>query len=158
MSSQPANRAISATSGRRRAFVGLVAATMLMTPAMAALAPGSASASSVTSAALSGGAGTVSVGGSLYAKSGGSLTLTVNTSSDTMCVDVTGAFTGHQSSSTAKSSWTFTATAGAGDGVQNVTTTATPNVNAQGKCTGQAGSAQASYVLDNTGPTVTATV
>jgi len=36
-------------------------------------------ASSVTSAAFSGGAGTVSVGGTLYAKNGGALTVTLTT-------------------------------------------------------------------------------
>src|SRR6266700_432480 len=81
-------------------------------------------ASSVSSAAFTGGAGTVSVGGTLYAKNGGALTLTVTTSSDTQCVDVAGAFTGHQQSSTAKSTWTFSFTAGSGDGAQAVTATA----------------------------------
>src|SRR6188472_3246715 len=49
-----------------------------------------ASASSVSSAVFTGGAGTVSVGGTLYAKQGAALTLTVVTSSDTKCVEVTG--------------------------------------------------------------------
>src|SRR6266567_8075804 len=97
-------------------------------------------ASSVTTAAFSGGAGTVSVGGTLYAKNGGALTLTVTTSSDTQCVDVAGAFTGHQQSSTAKSTWTFSFTAGSGDGAQAVTATASPNTNPQNKCTGSSGS------------------
>jgi hypothetical protein len=117
-----------------------------------------ASASSVTSATFTGGTGTVSVGGTLYAKNGGALTLTVVTSNDTMCVDVTGAFAGHQSSATAKSSWTFTFAAGSGDGAQTATATASANVNGQGKCTGASGSANASYTLDNTGPTVSAAI
>src|SRR6266568_1852677 len=115
-----------------------------------------AGASTVMSAVFTGGTGTVVSGGALYAKSGGALTLTVNTSSDTQCVDVAGALTGHQSSNTAKSSWTFPFTAGAGDGARAVTATVAPNVNSQGKCTGTSGSAQASYTLDNTGPVVTA--
>src|SRR5437016_1620280 len=41
-----------------------------------------ASASSVTSAAFTGGNGTVSAGGTLYAKQGGALTLAVSTSGD----------------------------------------------------------------------------
>ncbi|MDQ1575776.1 MAG: large repetitive protein, partial [Microbacteriaceae bacterium] len=113
-------------------------------------------ASSVTSATFTGGAGTVSSGGTLYAKQGGALTLTVVTSSDTQCVDVAGAFTAHATSATAKSNWTFTTTAGTGNGVQAVTAAASPNVNAQDKCTGPSSSLQASFTLDNTGPVVTA--
>ncbi len=116
-----------------------------------------AEASTVTSASFNGGAGTVSVGGTLYAKQGASLTLTVNTSNDTKCVEVSGAFTATQTSATAKSTWTFSFTAGAGDGVQTVTATARPNFN-QNNCTGQPGSGTVSFVLDNTGPTVTATL
>ena len=128
----------------------------LIAPSLSVLAT-PAYASSVTSAAFTGGAGTVSVGGALYAKSGGALILTVNTSSDTKCVDVAGAFTGHQQSSSAKSTWSFTFTAPVGNGIQAVTATASPGFNPQDKCTGNSGSAQASYTLDNAGPTVTAT-
>src|ERR671935_280853 len=98
----------------------------LLAPSLTVVAT-PAYASSVTSAAFSGGAGTVSVGGTLYAKQAAALTLTVTTSSDTKCVDVTGAFTGHQTSSTARSSWTFGFTAPAGDGVQTVVASASPN-------------------------------
>jgi large repetitive protein len=113
-------------------------------------------ASSVTSAVFSGGAGTVSVGGTLYAKQGGALTLTVTASSDTKCVDVSGAFTAHQQAATAKSTWTVTFAAPAGNGAQGVTAAASPNFNAQNTCTGQSQSPQsASYVLDNTSPNVT---
>src|SRR5213078_2101676 len=110
----------------------------------------------VSSASFSGGAGTVSVGGTLYAKSGAVLTLTVATSTDTKCVEITGAHTARQTSATAKSSWTFAFTAGAGDGVKTVTAAASPNFNAN-NCTGQSQTPRsASYVLDNTGPQVTA--
>jgi large repetitive protein len=115
-----------------------------------------AAGSTVSGAAFTGGAGTVSVAGTLYAKNGGALTLTVNTSSDTKCVDVTGAFTAHQQSSTATSSWTFSFTAGPGDGQQTVTAAASPSFNGNNKCTGNSSSPQsASFVLDNTGPTLT---
>ena len=59
--------------------------------------------STVTSASFSGGAGTVTTGSPpvVYAKQGGALTLNVTTSSDTKCVDVTGGFTAHRTSSTA---------------------------------------------------------
>jgi hypothetical protein len=117
---------------------------------------GPAYASSVSSAVFSGGAGTVSVGGTLYAKQGAALTLTVVTSNDTQCVTVTGAATfPRQTSSTAKSNWTFTTTAPAGDGAQAFTVAASPNFNGN-NCTGQTNSTQASYTLDNTGPVVTA--
>ncbi len=116
---------------------------------------GGAFGSTVSSASFSGGSGTVSVGGTLYAKNGGALTLAVTTSSDTKCVEVTGAHSARQTSSTAKSSWTFSFTAGAGDGVQNVTAAASPGFNAS-SCTGQSKQPQtASYILDNTGPVVT---
>ncbi|MDP9444376.1 MAG: PxKF domain-containing protein [Actinomycetota bacterium] len=120
------------------------------------LNPPAAVAASVTSAAFSGGAGTAVVGGSLYARHGAPLTLSVTTSSDTQCVVVSGAFDGQQASPTPKSSWSFSTTAGAGDGAQAVTVAPSPNVNNNGKCTGQSTTAQASYVLDNTGPAVTA--
>jgi hypothetical protein len=130
-------------------LLALVATLVQLSPAYA---------SSVTSAAFTGGAGTIGVGGTLYAKSGGALTLTVNTTADTKCVDVAGAFTGHQQSTSTRSTWTFTFAASAGNGVQTVTTTASPSFNPQGKCTGSSGSAMAPYTLDNTGPTVAATL
>jgi hypothetical protein len=111
-------------------------------------------AASVTNAVFTGGVGTVKVGDTLYAKQGATLTLTVTTSNDTKCVDVAGAITGHQQSNSAKTSWTFGTTAGAGDGAQSVTVTASPNFNNQDKCTGNTNSGQASYTLDNTGPVV----
>jgi hypothetical protein len=143
-------------AGRRR-LLGLTAAGVAATVvSFFVIVPG-ASASTVSSATFTGGSGTVTWGGVLYAKSGGALTLTVNTSADTKCVDVTGAFTGHQTSASAKSTWTFTPlTAGAGDGLQTVTSAASPNFNANNfQCTGQSQNpGTATYVLDNTGPTV----
>ena len=137
-------------------LVRCVTAVALVVGGASSLAISPANASSVTSAAFTGGGGTFSSGGTLYAKQGGALTLTVNTSPDTQCVDVAGAFSGHATSAPAKSSWTFTTTAGTGDGAQAVTATASRDVNVQGKCTGPSGSAQASYILDNTGPVVAA--
>ena len=75
---------------------------------------------SAESLVITGGSGTVSANGTLYAKNGGALTLTVVTSNDTRCVQVTGAHTARQTSNTAKSSWTFSFTAGMGDGVQRL--------------------------------------
>ena len=131
------------------AILGTVAAMAYWAPL--------ASGSSVSGASFSGGSGTVTVNGTVYAKNGGALTLNVTTSSDTQCVDLSGAFTGHQQSTTAKSSWSFSPlTAGAGDGTQTVTVSASPGFNGQNKCNGNTGTATASYVLDNTGPVVTA--
>src|SRR5881392_2506402 len=135
------------------ALGGAVVTAMLIT---AIVGIGGAVGSTVTGASFTGAAGTVSVGGTLYAKQGGALTLTVNTSSDTKCVEISGAHTAKQTSSTAKSTWTFNFTAGPGDGVQTITAAASPNFN-QNNCTGQSQSPQsASYVLDNSGPIVTA--
>jgi large repetitive protein len=138
-------------------FLNAVAVISLLATVVApALLPITASAASVTSAAFSGSSGTVTAGGTLYAKAAASLTLTVNTSVDTKCVEVTGAFSAQQSS-TAKSTWSFNFTAPAGDGLQTVTAAASPNFNGQNnKCTGASGAGTASYVLDNTGPVVTA--
>jgi hypothetical protein len=115
-----------------------------------------ASASSVSAAGFTGGSGTLVVNGTLYAKQGGALTLTVTTSSDTKCVAVSGALAAMQLSDTAKTSWTFAFTAGTGDGSRAVTVAASPGFNnPRTSCTGQSNSTQASYVADNTGPTST---
>src|SRR4051794_31465246 len=73
---------------RRRPMwmAGLVAATTVL----GGVSLPAAFASTVTSAVFSGGAGTAPVGGTLYAKQGATVTLTVVTSSDTKCVNVAG--------------------------------------------------------------------
>lgn len=154
-----ARRHGSSVSGTRRRVVGVLATGAVVASGLLALTATPAAASTVSSAAFSGAGGTVSVGGTLYAKSGGDLTLTVSTSADTRCVDVTGAFSGHQTSASAKSTWTFAyLAAGTSDGVYSVTATASPNFNAN-NCTGQSQNPKtASFVLDNTGPVVTAAV
>jgi len=152
--SHATHRAPAGRSQSRRLAIGLLSLVTALTTIGLSLSV--AEASTVSSAAFSGGAGTVSVGGTLYAKQGAALTLTVATSSDTKCVDVTGVATlPRQTSSTAKSSWTFTTTAPAGDGAQAFTVAASPNFNTNG-CTGQTNSTQASYTVDNTGPVVSA--
>ena len=145
MATQPARRPLA-----------VLATTALALTGLTAVAPG-AYASSVTAAVFTGGANTVTQGNTVFAKAGGALTLTVTTSSDTQCVDVAGSFTGHSTSAAAKASWTFTTTAGVGDGAQAVTVTASPSFNKNNNsCTGSSASGQGSYVLDNTGPVVTA--
>ncbi|NUS51692.1 MAG: hypothetical protein HOQ22_11725 [Nocardioidaceae bacterium] len=137
--------------GRRAVVTALVVSGINMLPVVA-------EASSVTSAVFSGGAGTATVGGTLYAKQGAGLTLTVVTASDTQCVQVTGAATlPRQTSSSGKSSWTFTTTAAGGDGAQAFTVVASEKFNAN-NCTGSSSSTQASYTRDNTGPLVSATL
>jgi hypothetical protein len=145
-------------SRRRSRIIGSV---VLLAIASSLVAPHGivpAFGSTVSSASFSGGAGTAVVSGTLYAKNGGALTLSVTTSSDTKCVEVAGVHTARQTSTTAKSSWSFSFTSGTGNGIQTVTASASPNFNAN-NCTGQSQSPQsASYVLDNTAPVVTGSV
>ncbi|HMJ32750.1 MAG TPA: PxKF domain-containing protein [Baekduia sp.] len=136
---------------------GLFAAPLIAGVVLLGVVGTGALGSSGVSATFSG-SGIVSAGGTLYAKQNGALTLTVKTSSDTKCVDIDGAHTAHQTSGTAKDTWTFSFTAGAGDGIKSVTASASPNFNANG-CTGQSKDpVTTSYVLDNTGPQVAATL
>jgi hypothetical protein len=146
-------------SSGRRWRVRFVAATAIAAAVPLGVIASGALGASVTSASFTGGAGTVPVGGTLYAKQGGALTLTVNTSDDVECVELTGAHTGRQTSPPGKTAWSFTFTAGAGEGVNTVTVTASKNFNeSQNRCQGQQGTRQASYVLDNTGPQVSGAV
>ena len=92
---------------RERGRWSLVAGTLMTAVLLLAIAGSSAFGASVSSASLSGAAGTVNVGGTLYAETGGALSLTVNTGSNTRCVDVTGAHTARQTSTSAQTSWTF---------------------------------------------------
>lgn len=139
-----------------------VAATVLVVVAasltgFAGISPSQAAAGGPTvSAGISGTSGTVASGGTLYAKQGAALTLAVTTSNDVKCVDV-GSFGTRQTSATAKSSWTFTGTAPAGDGVQAFTVNASVGFNSNG-CNGQSATTQTAYTLDNTGPSVTGSV
>lgn len=133
------------------ALVALVAGTL---PAFAASVSG-----------MSFTAGVVVVNGARYAKSGTDLTLSVATSSDTQCVELTGAHLATQSGA-ASTTWTFPLTANAGNGVQTVTATAYKGfqTSKQGvvSCKGDRGEVfgvqSASYTLDNTGPVITGTL
>lgn len=153
----------------RRGRVGAVLAVSALV--LAGIAP-VAEAASVASAVFTGGAGTYTSGGTIYAKQGAALTLTVNTDATTQCVDVidgTGATIATQTSDkNPKSLWVFSGaaytwlTAGAGSGTIAYTTKAWKSVNPQGKCTANGGETfgiqSASYTLDNTAPTASATV
>jgi hypothetical protein len=148
--------------------IATLATLLALAATLAQLTP--AAAASVTAASFSGGAGTANVGGTLYARQGAALTLTVATDDTTKCVRVTDGTTSlDKDSGSARTSWTFTQTdstalflAGSGNGVKTVTATAFRNSNSQHKCTANGGEAfgpqTASYVLDNTGPAVTGAV
>jgi hypothetical protein len=104
---------------------------------------------------FTGGSGTVTAGGTVYARNGGALTLNVTTTaSGVTCVDVTGAYTTFQTSQNPKTSWAIPLSAGTGDGSRTVTAALFSNANGN-KCTGNGqGSSTATFVLDNTGPVV----
>jgi large repetitive protein len=151
----------SSTSVSRRSAIAKILATATAL-AVGLLGQAPAYAASVSGAVFTGGTGTVSVGGTLYAKQGDALTLTVTTDTATDCLQLAGAITGDLSNFTAITGarrWTSSLTAGPNDGVQTVTATPFPNYNVNGnKCSGSKGSpVDASFTLDNTGPIVTAT-
>ncbi len=123
---------------------------------LGAIVPG-ASAASVTSAAFSGGTGTVSVGDTLYAKKDGGLTLKVMTDTGTKCVVVSGAHSGQLTSKDATASWSFSFTAPGTtvpDGVQTVEAKAYQNQDCTPKGKEDFTVQNASYILDNSGPTL----
>src|SRR5919206_4768908 len=155
-------------SFRRPAWVALVALT---TTVISGVSVPAADAASVTSAAFSGAAGTfTAANGTVYAKSGAALTLTVNTDGNTRCVDVIdgNGNTIATKSGSNSSTWTFSGsaypwlTAGAGSGVVQYTTKAWRNVNGNGNCVANQnetfGVQSAAYTLDNTPPTATGSV
>jgi hypothetical protein len=149
-------------SGKRSGSLRVLAVvSMLLGMIAPIITAGPTYASIVNSAVFTGGSGTASVGGTLYAKQGGALTLTVSTDNTTRCVDVTGAHVGTLTSTSGQTNWTFSFTAGSGNGVQSVTATAFRNVNPHGRCVADASEVAtqqtASYVLDNSGPVVTGT-
>ena len=111
----------------------------------------------VTGVAVTGGAGTVTVGNALHAKKDATVTITVTTSPDTECVEIKGAHTAVQTAPKGQDRWTFTFTAGAGNGVQTMTVDAR-GTNNKGDCNSKPDTRPASYVLDNTGPDVKGTV
>lgn len=141
--------------------MAVVGATALV---VAGLAPLSASAAQVTAASLTGGSGTATVGGLLYAKQGASLTIGVTTDDTTQCVDVMNGSiqVARMTGTTGKTSWSFTSAAfpalvPAGDKLVTYTFVAWRNINGQGNCTANAGETGTSvtFAVDNTGPVLT---
>src|SRR6476469_320928 len=145
--------------GRRLLAASAATITMLATGASV----NAYAAASVTSATFSGGVGTFPASnGTVYAKQGAAMTLTVAADSNTKCVRVTsGTSTIDQVGSV---SFTFSSglpifTAGSGNGLVPVSVAGYANANPQGKCTANQGenfTAQPSYTLDNTAPTASA--
>ncbi|MFC7491636.1 MULTISPECIES: OmpL47-type beta-barrel domain-containing protein [unclassified Knoellia] len=156
------------TSSKGRRLPAAFVASAMVVAGVGVVAP-AAHAASVTSAAFSGGAGTFTgANGTVYAKQGGALTLTLVTDGNTQCVDVIDGNSNTiatQSATKGQSSWTFSGsaypwlTAGTGSGVVQYTTKAWRNVNGQGKCVANQnenfGVQSAAYTLDNTAPTAT---
>jgi hypothetical protein len=101
-------------------------------------------------------AGGITANGMYFAKSNSNLTLTVKTDSAARCVEVTGVPT----QTGTRTTWTFTvptAAPGTPDGVQTKTVKIGEGSNANG-CSTKVSTTSVSYVLDNTGPSVTASV
>ena len=121
-----------------------------------------ASAASVSAASFSGDSKTLVVDGLLYAKKQAGLTLNVTTATAAKCVEVTGAHTAKQTSNSPKTTWTFSGSgweAPDGNGIRTVTVTAYDSAGTP--CTNGTGSHKtmdASYVLDNAGPVLTASL
>ncbi|RYU09636.1 OmpL47-type beta-barrel domain-containing protein [Nocardioides iriomotensis] len=142
---------------RRRALAAAASALL----ALGALPSGSAFGLAITNAVFSGGTGTASFAGTLYATPGASVTLTVQTDSDARCVKLGGAFDAVQVSDVAKTTWSFPLTAQSTNGVATTTVAVSDKFNNnQGNgnnCTGNGNlTTTASYVVDGTGPVVTA--
>ena len=110
----------------------------------------------VNSAAFSGGPGTATVGGVLFAKSGQGLTLTVTTSTGVRCVMLTGDISQTKLTGPAtQTTWIHALTAGLGDGLKTVTAAAFLSPSGNPCTTDPSGSLNASYTLDNTAPALT---
>ncbi|GLZ29823.1 hypothetical protein Lesp02_20130 [Lentzea sp. NBRC 105346] len=116
-------------------------------------APG-ALATSFTNPAVTFSGDGVSSNGVFYAKSGKQISLVVHTDSSARCVEVSGL----PRQTGANTTWTFNLTTPNGaDGVQSRTVTIGEGFNSQ-NCKDKVATTTASYVLDNTGPSATASL
>ncbi|HEY0604981.1 MAG TPA: Ig-like domain repeat protein, partial [Herpetosiphonaceae bacterium] len=119
-------------------------------------------AASVTSATISGGTGTVSVGGTLYARQNGDITVTADADNSTKCVIVSDGSLNEIARTTTKNAqgkWVVTFKAPSGNGLQTLNARAykgNPTDLCRADANEKFGDQQASYVLDNTGPVLTA--
>lgn len=116
-------------------------------------------AAGVTSATFSGGAGTADVSGRLFSKTGAAVTLDVVTDAATNCVALTGAHTASTTAPTTATStsksWTFSLSAATGADSERTTTVTARDGSG---CTGSQASVDRSYTVDNTPPTLSASV
>ncbi|MGN6675509.1 MAG: MBG domain-containing protein [Thermomicrobiales bacterium] len=129
-------------------------ATLIVLPVAALAANGA----TIISTAFSGDSNTGVSNGIFYAKAGASVTLTVNTSSDTQCVFLYPNVAPQQVIPAGSNSFVFTFNAPATIGTQTLTITARDGYNASGKnCYGKSGMLNVSYQVD-TPPAVTATL
>lgn len=143
----------------------LLMAAALLLQALLPLTPtqtAQAASPTITSAAFSAsGAGVALNGGTLYAKAGAGLLLTVNTSADVKCVQVSGpgTYSSRQTeNNTGKTTWIFTGfTAIAGNSAQVATIIVADKSNNNG-CNGTLVPGSASYTSDNLVPNVTASL
>lgn len=135
------------------AGISLVCALVLLLGPLSS----AASAASVSSVSWAGAGTYKNPAGQIYGK-GGPVTVTVTTSDDTKCVSLARSWTTalRETSGTAKSAWTFAFSTPTAAGIYTATASAGGNFNAN-NCTQNVNSAAASYIVDTTGPTVTAT-
>ncbi|MFL6099433.1 MAG: OmpL47-type beta-barrel domain-containing protein [Actinomycetales bacterium] len=141
----------------RRVLATIASASLVLTTILLGLGVLSASANTVLSVTVTGGPGTYTDPTyGVYARSGQSATFTANTDSTTACVVVTTGSTTLASLTVTSLKATYQLTAGAGNGMQALTFTPFRNMN-NGNCSGagQVSAKTATYVLDNTGPTLT---
>lgn len=143
---------------------GLVAVATLVSMLAGLLPALPADAASVDSASFSGGAGTATVGGVLYAKQGAAMTLTVKTEvTPAKCVQVLdsgGTLLTQQTDNNSRTTWTFTSgaavfTAASGSGTPSVQTKAWDKQDCSANKNETFVVKTASYTLDNVGPAVT---
>ncbi|MGW4210878.1 OmpL47-type beta-barrel domain-containing protein [Lentzea sp. NPDC004789] len=123
---------------------------------MLVLGAPAASATSFSDPAITFSGDGVTASGVFYARSGKQVSLVVHTANTAKCVDV--ANLPRQTSTNGATTWTFPLTTPNGaDGVQAKAVTIGEGFNAN-NCTMKTASTTASYVLDNTGPAVTASL
>lgn len=137
------------TQRSRRGLVAAVAGSVLVLGAPASLA------TSFSSPAVTFGGDGVTSNGVFHARSGKQISLVVHTANTARCVEVSGL---PKQTSSGSTTWTFPLTTPNGaDGVQARTVTIGESSNAN-NCTVRTAVTTASYVLDNTGPAVTASL
>lgn len=142
---------------RRTSRFSVVVACTAILSLMLLAAP--AFAASLTSVTLSGGAGTATVGSTLYARQSQTVSLSVVTTSAACKVvltgDHTGTLTSPSSSTSTSKTWNFTGLAvDSGNGTRSITVAASKLNNAGNNCNSADGSSSVSYVADNGAPTI----